>query len=166
MREPIVRPEFSDVIGSCSTMAICLPRMRRIWAGVLASRSSPSRSTRPPKMRPAGSGTRRTSDRHVTDFPEPDSPTRASVSPASRVKLTPSTARVTPRRVKKCVRRSSTTSSGDERLIPRASLLLDELAQERADLLIVLGPPLLEVLPAHVLDALAQLGHHRLERLV
>src|SRR5215831_4028026 len=69
--------------------------------------------TLPPTLRPAGSGTSRTSDRQVTDFPEPDSPTRASVSPAWRMKLTPSTARVTPRRVKKCVLRSSTTSSGE-----------------------------------------------------
>src|SRR5262245_29752636 len=92
-------------------MALCLPRTRRISAGVLVSRFSPSSRTRPPTMRPAGSGTRRTSDRHVTDLPEPDSPTSASVCPASSVKLTPSTALVTPRRVKKWVVRSSTSSS-------------------------------------------------------
>jgi hypothetical protein len=84
-------------------MAICLPRTRRISAALFVSRSSPSSSTRPPTMRPAGSGTRRTSERHVTDLPDPDSPTRARVSPAFSVKLTPSTARVTPRRVKKWV---------------------------------------------------------------
>src|SRR5437879_2359379 len=64
-------------------------------------RSSPANTTRPPTMRPAGSGTSRTRDRQVTDFPDPDSPTSASVSPACSVKLTPSTALMTPRRVKK-----------------------------------------------------------------
>ena len=83
-------------------------RRRPAGTGRLPSPGRPSRwvggsTTRGPTRgpRPAGSGTRRTSDRHVTDLPEPDSPTRASVSPASRVKLTPSTALVTPRRVKK-----------------------------------------------------------------
>ena len=92
-------PGLRDVIGSCSTMAICLPRTRRISVGLLRSRSSPAKSTCPPTIRPAGSGTSRTRDRQVTDFPEPDSPTSASVSPALRVKLTPSTALTTPRRV-------------------------------------------------------------------
>jgi hypothetical protein len=82
-------------------MAIFLPRTRRISAGLFSRRFSPSRSTRPPTIRAAGSGTSRTSERHVTDLPDPDSPTRARVSPSWRVKLTPSTALVTPRRVKK-----------------------------------------------------------------
>ena len=47
----------------------------------------------------------------VTDLPQPDSPTIPSVLPFSTAKLTPSTARTTPSRVKKCVRRSSTSSS-------------------------------------------------------
>jgi len=88
-------------MGSCSTMAICFPRTRRISAGLFWSRSSPPNTTLPPTIRPAGSGTSRTSERHVTDFPDPDSPTSARVSPASSVKLTPSTAFVMPRRVKK-----------------------------------------------------------------
>src|SRR5262245_51995988 len=109
---PMVSAGLSVVSGSCSTMAMALPRTRRIWDGVLSSRFSPSSSTRPPTMRPAGSGTSRTRDRHVTDLPEPDSPTSARVSPAPTAKLTPSTALMTPRRVKKDVRRSSTTRSG------------------------------------------------------
>ena len=47
----------------------------------------------------------------VTDFPQPDSPTIPSVFPFSSEKLMPSTACTTPSRVKKCVRRSSTSSS-------------------------------------------------------
>ena len=39
----------------------------------------------------------------VTDLPHPDSPTIPSVRPRSTEKLTPSTARTTPSRVKKCV---------------------------------------------------------------
>ena len=48
----------------------------------------------------------------VTDLPQPDSPTTASVSPSSTWKETPSTARFTPSGVRKCVCRFSTSSSG------------------------------------------------------
>ena len=44
----------------------------------------------------------------VTDLPEPDSPTIATTSPGSTVKLTPSTARTLPSSVAKVTRRSST----------------------------------------------------------
>ena len=47
----------------------------------------------------------------VTDLPQPDSPTMPSVLPRSTAKLTPSTARTSPDRVPKYVRRSSTSSS-------------------------------------------------------
>ena len=47
----------------------------------------------------------------VTDLPHPDSPTMPSVLPFSTWKLTPSTARTTPSRVKKCVCRSLTSRS-------------------------------------------------------
>src|SRR5690348_4879724 len=55
---------------------------------------------------------RRITDSAVTLLPEPDSPTRPSVSPGCTVKLTPSTARTTPASVSKYVRRSRTSSSG------------------------------------------------------
>src|SRR3546814_8508722 len=48
----------------------------------------------------------------VTDLPEPDSPTCPRTSPRPTVKLTPSTARATPARVKKCVCKSSTAKVG------------------------------------------------------
>src|SRR5712692_12096184 len=118
----MVRAGLREVMGSWSTMAICFPLTCRISAGLFCSRSSPWNRTRPPTTRPAGSGTSRTRERQVTDFPDPDSPTRARVSPASRLKLTPSTALVIPRRVKKYVLRSSTTSSGgDSRMRPGLS---------------------------------------------
>ena len=51
-------------------------------------------------------------DRLVTDLPEPDSPTTASVSPASSVNETSSTALTRPASVSKWVRRWRTSSSG------------------------------------------------------
>ena len=51
-------------------------------------------------------------DSDVTLLPQPDSPTTASVSPGATVNDTPSTARTTPSRVKKCVLRPSISSSG------------------------------------------------------
>src|SRR5688500_15690931 len=59
-------------------------------------------------MRPGGS-TRPRMEKPVTVLPQPDSPTRPSTSPGFTSKLTPSTARTTPARVKKWVFRSSTT---------------------------------------------------------
>src|SRR5262249_24487556 len=47
----------------------------------------------------------------VTDLPQPLSPTIATVSPRSTTNETPSTARLTPSGVRKCVCRFSTSSS-------------------------------------------------------
>ncbi len=58
-------------------------------------------------MRPGG-GTSRRIDSAVIDLPEPDSPTIPTASPAFSSSEMPSTARTTPRGVKKCVRRSVT----------------------------------------------------------
>ena len=57
----------------------------------------------PPTMRPGGSGTRRMMESAVMLLPQPDSPTMASVSPASSAKDTSSTAFTGPRRVASCV---------------------------------------------------------------
>ena len=43
-------------------------------------------------MNPGGDGISCIIDKEVTDFPEPDSPTTAKVSPFFKSKLTPSTA--------------------------------------------------------------------------
>src|SRR5690242_21196512 len=57
--------------------------------------SSPWKMTSPSRLAPSGSSPMRPRPR--VDFPHPDSPTRPSVSPGARSKLTPSTARTAPR---------------------------------------------------------------------
>ena len=56
-------------------------------APFLANTSSPSKKTEPPLL-----GVRRRIVRPIVVLPQPDSPTRPSVSPSRTVKLTPSTA--------------------------------------------------------------------------
>jgi hypothetical protein len=70
--------------------------------------------------------------RPVVDLPQPDSPTRPTVSPALTVKLTPSTAWTapnwrlnTPARSGKCLTRFSTRSLGPERRAPMQLVLGD-----------------------------------------
>src|ERR1700686_1794899 len=64
-----------------------------------------------PTVLPGGSGIRRRMEFAVTDFPQPLPPKIASVSPSSTWNETPSTARMTPSGVRKCVCRFSTSSS-------------------------------------------------------
>src|SRR5215467_660953 len=91
-------------------MEMALPRTSRICSSVSASRSRPSNSSRPATMRPGGDAMSLKIESEVTLLPQPDSPTTASVSPAATENDTPSTARTTPSRVKKCVLRSSTSN--------------------------------------------------------
>jgi len=91
---PTVKSGFSDAIGSCRIMAMRLPRIRRISALDFRSRSSPSKLISPETIRPAGGSTRSSESARVV-LPEPDSPTMPSVAPASSVRVTSSTARVT-----------------------------------------------------------------------
>src|ERR1700744_1732668 len=77
------------------------PRTRCISASGSVTRSRPSNRISPATIR-AGAGGRRSSDRLVTVFPLPDSPTIPSISPAATWKSTPSTARTTPSRTGKC----------------------------------------------------------------
>src|SRR5205823_5506610 len=126
---------LSEAIGSCKIIEILLPRYSRISASLNCSRSTPSNLILPPTILPPGCGTSRSSDRLVMVLPEPDSPTMPSVSPGATVKLTPSTALTTPRRVKKYVRRSSTCSSGCTTLdLPQAGVqpVAQPVAQEVA----------------------------------
>src|SRR5499433_2152284 len=60
-------------------------------------------------MRPAGADTRRMMLSALTDLPQPDSPTSATVSPARTSHETPSTARTTPPEVLNCVWRFLTS---------------------------------------------------------
>src|SRR5262245_59678499 len=94
-------------------MAMHRPRIRRMARWGRRVRSSPSNAMFPLTIRPAG-GSKPTIDRQVVVLPHPDSPTRPRVSPSSRAKLTPSTALMTrvPRKVKNCVCKSETYSSG------------------------------------------------------
>src|SRR5258708_13352145 len=64
------------------------------------------------KKRPSEAGTSRMIALPRVDLPQPDSPTRPSVSPASTSKLTSSTARTTPRALWYWTQRLSTESSG------------------------------------------------------
>ena len=86
-------------MGSWRMIPILLPRTSSISLSESWRMSRPSRLTCPPTMRPGGEGTRRISERTVTDLPQPDSPTIPRVSPRRRSKLTPSTAFTVPQRV-------------------------------------------------------------------
>src|SRR5882724_6908951 len=111
---PIWRPTVSTglrlVIGSWKIIEMSLPRMSRISRSDNCRRSLPWKRTEPAIL-PGGSGMSRISDIAVTDLPQPDSPTMASVSPSSIWKETPSTARLIPSGVRKWVCRFWTSSN-------------------------------------------------------
>src|SRR3954466_3512528 len=87
-----------------------LPRIARISRSDICSRSLPAKRMLPAIL-PGGSGISRISDIEVTDLPQPDSPTIASVSPSLTWNDTPSTARLMPLGVRKWVWRFSTSSN-------------------------------------------------------
>src|SRR5262245_12115732 len=93
-------------------MAMVLPRTARMAASSSLKRSCPAKITSPLSMRPGGEGISRMMDSAVTLLPEPDSPTMATVSPASMSSETWSTAVSRPRSVLKRVVRLRTFSSG------------------------------------------------------
>src|SRR5450830_607900 len=82
---PMVSTGLSDVIGSWKIIEIALPRSAQISSSGRVCRSRPSNTILPDTR--ALSGNRRSSDSAVVDLPQPDSPTSASVSPASMPKL-------------------------------------------------------------------------------
>ena len=104
---PMVKTGLSEVIGSWNTIARSAPRRWRIsaWLALARSRLCPLRRVsvmRPLSIRPPPCSTRRISASEETDLPEPDSPTIASVSPASTWKersRTACTSRVSVRNV-------------------------------------------------------------------
>src|SRR5687768_13801807 len=127
---PIVSVGFSDVIGSWKIIASSRPRRSSsFFSGSLVS-SLPSKTTVPPTIFAGGLGIRPMMESAVTDLPQPDSPTMPSVFPRSSEKLTPSTARTSPSRVKKCVDRSVTSSSATLRL---PSARVERVAQAVGD---------------------------------
>ncbi len=82
---------FSAAIGSWNTRPMPAPRTAHISRSESESRSRPWNTTRPEATRP-GDGTSRRIENAVTDLPEPDSPTRPSVSPRRSSNETSSTA--------------------------------------------------------------------------
>ena len=71
------------------------PRIFCKVRSVACKRSVP-RKIAPPRKRAFGALVSPMSVMHVTDLPDPDSPTRQRTSPESTKKLTSSTARTTP----------------------------------------------------------------------
>jgi hypothetical protein len=96
----MVRTGLRLVIGSWKIMLISLPRTSRMARSLSLSRSRPWKRIAPPIL-PGGCGTNRRMELAVTDFPQPLSPTIATVSPASTANEMPSTARFTPSGVRK-----------------------------------------------------------------
>ena len=80
------RRGFSDEIGSWKIICTCVRSVRR------SLRLSAVSSVSPKRMRPDVGLSTCTMARPVVDFPQPDSPTRPSVSPARMVKEMPATA--------------------------------------------------------------------------
>ncbi len=92
-------------------MPISLPRISPHRA-LAAARPGRGRRTGSRRRRCGRrSGSRPMIDRPVIVLPQPDSPTRPTVSPGSTAKLTPSTARTTPERSLMNVRRPSISST-------------------------------------------------------
>ena len=92
---PMVWTGLSAVIGSCGMRETVRPRIRRAAPGSATTSTPWKRAV--PEITASSSGSSRSMPIAVVDLPEPDSPMRVTVSPASMVKLTPSTARTTPR---------------------------------------------------------------------
>ena len=106
---PIVGTGLSAVIGSCGISAT---RPAADLADRLAGRRHVPAGDRHacPERTARSSGSSRRRPIAVVDLPEPDSPMMVTVSPASMVKLTPSTARIMPASVISSICRSRTSS--------------------------------------------------------
>ncbi len=85
---------LSEVIGSWKMIEMRLPRTRRMSRSLRLSRSCPSKSIDPDGWLADGYGRSFITDSAVTDLPEPDSPTSATVSPFLMSKEMRSTASV------------------------------------------------------------------------
>ncbi|VDH00550.1 Uncharacterised protein [Lysinibacillus sphaericus] len=96
---PIVIVGFNDVIGSWKIIEISLPRIFCISRSDNFVKSFPSNRISPFLNSELDSGNNRMMDFVVTDLPEPDSPTIASVSPLFKSKFTPRIAFTSPANV-------------------------------------------------------------------
>ena len=102
---PTLRIGLSAARGFWKIIDISRPRRSRIWSSSAARTSTPENITEPSAMRPARSRMRITAN-EVTDLPEPDSPTIATVSPLATAMLMCCTALTMPRRVENSTVRS------------------------------------------------------------
>ena len=102
---------FRLVIGSWKIMATRDPRSFSMADSGNAARSLPSSRIRPPASRPCGRGTNPITDSAVTDLPQPDSPTNASVSRGVMLKEMSSTAACQAPSMRNSVRIRSTDSA-------------------------------------------------------
>jgi len=100
------------VTGFWKTIAIASPRSERRSVAPSPRSDRPPRRTSPDTSPFAGSSPR--AARKVTLFPEPDSPTIPTVSPAWTVRLTPRTAWTFGPPVRKATRRSSSSKRGED----------------------------------------------------
>jgi hypothetical protein len=108
---PMVKTGLSEVIGSWKIMPMEPPRTERICLSLIFRTSVPSSRIRPSiRDRPAGRS--RMVDSAVTLLPEPDSPTMATVSPASTCRLISRMTGIQPSDVLNEVVRFSTASTG------------------------------------------------------
>ncbi len=82
---------LSEVIGSWKTMPMSPPRTALSSFSGAFSKSLPLNRISPAGCTAEG-GSRRITDKAVTDLPEPDSPTSATVSPLAMSNVAPSTA--------------------------------------------------------------------------
>ncbi len=105
---PMRSTGLSVIRGSWKIMAMRLPRSWRICSSLSLRRSVPLNFTSPSTTSPGGS-IRPSSEKPVTDLPEPDSPTRPTISPRRTLRSTPSTASQAPASVWNAVRRPRTS---------------------------------------------------------
>jgi hypothetical protein len=102
---------LSEVIGSWKMMVMSLPRTWRMRPSGRFSSSRPLNRIEPEGWCAAGYGKSFSTESAVTDLPEPDSPTSATVSPCLMSKEMRSTARVSRAPCRNAIERSFTSSS-------------------------------------------------------
>src|SRR6185437_6243302 len=110
--DSIVCSGLSEVIGSWKMIEMSLPRMRRISFSGMSISSRPLKWMLPEGCDALGYGSNFRIDSALTDFPEPDSPTRATHSPRLISNEIRSTATDTPLGWWNATERSRTSSSG------------------------------------------------------
>ncbi len=92
MISPAVIRGLSDAYGSWKIICISLLKLRSSFDDILSCTLRPLNLISPPVI-----SYKRMIERPVVDLPEPDSPTRPSVSPLYTSKLIPSTALMVPK---------------------------------------------------------------------